>query len=85
MQGIMGDAQITVRVDSSVKEDAQRLVDEGKFHNLTDFIQKAMREKIERERLDEKTRFKLILLDLIRTDREVQDAIEDNCGAPSFM
>ena len=50
----MGDAQITLRVDSSLKDEALLMVDKGKYHNLTDFIQKAMRAQLERDRIDEK-------------------------------
>ena len=72
----MADAQITLRVDSALKDEAQKIVDEGKYHNLTDFIQKAMREKIARDRVDEKERFKQAMIDLIHSDPDIQKEIE---------
>ena len=51
------------------------MVNKGKYHNLTDFIQKAMRAQLERDRIDEKEQFRQTLLEFIRTDDETRDAI----------
>ena len=69
-------------MDISVRERIKALVDEGKYRDMTDFAVKAILEKLEREEMDERTRFKMMLMDLVKTDKDVQAVIEDWCTTP---
>lgn len=45
----MSDAQITMRVDSSLKSKVQVIVDKGTYRSISHFIEEAIREKLDRE------------------------------------
>lgn len=45
----MADPSITIRIKAENKEKIQELVDSLKYRSITDFVDKSIREKLERE------------------------------------
>jgi Arc/MetJ-type ribon-helix-helix transcriptional regulator len=73
----MGLVQVGVKMDISIRERIKALVNEGKYRDMTDFAVKAILEKLEREEMDERTRLKIMMLDLILSDPDIREAIDD--------
>lgn len=75
---IMTLTQIGVRVDTSVKDQIKRLVDEGKYRDITDFAAKAIHEKLERENFQESDKIKQAIFEIIRSNSEMTIEINDS-------
>ena len=48
----MADPSITVRIKQEYKDEIQRLVDSDEYRSITDFIDRAIKEKLERNTSD---------------------------------
>jgi Arc/MetJ-type ribon-helix-helix transcriptional regulator len=67
--------QIGVKVEASLKQRIIDQIDGKKYRDISDFVVRAIYEKLDREEMDERTRFKLMMIDLIKTDPEIQTLI----------
>lgn len=71
----MADVQTNIRLPRELKDKIKSLVEADEYRDVTDFIVSAIREKLEREDVDETARFKSLLLGLIESDPDVKAAI----------
>ena len=71
----MAEPSITIRISPSIKSEILNLVNSDKYRSVTDFIDQAIREKLKREEIPEKERFKAALKELIETDPEITTVI----------
>ena len=52
----MADPSITIRVSPETKEKILELVDSGEYRSITDFIDRAIREKLDRDKSGDVTK-----------------------------
>jgi len=68
---------IGVKVESSIKDEISSLVDNGKYRDITEFMHAAIKDRLERDKIDKDEIFRQSLLHLLRTDSEIIGILED--------
>lgn len=64
-----------VRVDAALKTRIKRLVEEGEYRDYSDFTERAIREKLDREDGIGRAAFREQLIEAFKTDPEVLDVL----------
>lgn len=72
----MADTQITFRLDAGVRDEITNLVEEKKYRNQTDFIVRAIIEKLERESVDPDQVMVAKFIEALRTNSDVKAAFD---------
>jgi Arc/MetJ-type ribon-helix-helix transcriptional regulator len=68
---------IGVKVEPSIKEEISSLVDSGKYRDITEFMHAAIKERLERDKIDKDEIFRQSLIHLLRTDPEIIGILEE--------
>ena len=63
------------KVDKDLKERIKKLIEVGDYRDLSDFTERAIREKLDRETGDGRTAFREQLVEAIKTDPAVMETI----------
>jgi len=72
----MSTEHLGVRVDSTLKARIKELVTKKEYRDYSDFVEKAIREKLDRETGDGRSAFVAQLIEVIKSDPDVREALD---------